>query len=191
MEAVQERRMTVAEYLAWEESQELKHEYIDGEVIEMPGGTATHSRIPVNVTIALGARIDLSQFIIFNSELRIKVSETSYVYPDMSVVRGQGRYEYENELTLLNPIMVVEVTSPSSQMRDRIDKLDYYQAIPSIEAYLIVEQERMRVDLFTRINGGWHMRVFDQPGDVIPLAALECELPLAEVYRGIEIVDTS
>ena len=187
MAIARERRMTVAEYLAWEERQELKHEYIDGEVIEMSGGTATHSRIPVNVTMALGGRLDLSQFIVFNSELRIKVSETQYVYPDLSVVRGQGRYEHENELTLLNPILVVEVTSPSSQMRDRIDKLDYYQAIPSIEAYLIVEQDRMRVDLFTRANGGWNMRSYSAADDVIPLAALECELALAEVYRGVEL----
>ena len=191
METVQERRLTAAEYLAWEERQELKHEYIDGEVIQMPGGTGKHSRIKVNSTIALGARVDRASFVIFNSDLRIKVGETRYVYPDLSVVRGRERYEFENELTLLNPILVVEVTSPTSYMYDRVDKLGFYLDVPSIAAYLIVEQERMRVDLCTRADSGWHVRVFDQPDDVIPLAALECELPLAEVYSGIDIADRS
>ena len=83
------------------------------------------------------------------------------------------------------------MTSPSSQARDRIDKLDYYQDIPSVEAYLIVEQGRMRVDLCTRADGGWNVRAYAKPDDVIPLAALECELPLAEIYSGIEIADRS
>ena len=186
MAIARQRMMTVAEYLEWEERQELKHEYIDGEVIEMPGGTGRHSRIKVNSTLALGRSMDLSRFVIFNSDLRIKVSAARYVYPDLSVVRGQERYEFEDELTLLNPIMVVEVTSPSSQVRDRIDKLDYYQTVPSVEAYLIVEQDRLRADLFTRLDGGWNIQTFANADAVIPLAALECELPLAEIYRGVD-----
>ena len=187
MAIARERRMTVAEYLAWEERQELKHEYIDGEVIEMPGGTGKHSKIPANIIFGLAATVDRSRYAFFDSAMQVKAGDGRYVYPDLSVVRGEERYEFENEVTLLNPILVVEVTSPSSQMRDRIDKLDYYQAVASIEAYLIVEQDRMRVDLFTRANGGWNMRSYSDADDVIPLAALECELALAEVYRGVEL----
>ena len=184
MEAVQERRMTVAEYLAWEERQELKHEYIDGEVIEMPGATWDHDSIVVNISEWLAPQLKGGDCRLSTSDMRIQIADGRYVYADLSAVCGQPLLS-RDRMNLLNPTLVVEVTSTSSQMRDRIDKVDYYQAIPSIEAYLIVEQERMRVDLFTRINGGWHMRVFDQPDDVIPLAALECELPLAEVYSGI------
>ncbi len=182
-----ERTMTVAEYLEWEARQELRHEYIDGEIIEMTGGTLTHTRIKTNIGGLLFTLLDNASFILCNSDMRVRVSPTRYVYPDFSVVRGEARLEDDKEVTLLNPIIVVEVTSPTSLMRDRVDKLDLYFAVPSIEAYLIVEQDRPRADLYTRAEEGWHLRVFNQAADVIPLPMLDCELPLAQVYRGIEL----
>ena len=178
--------MSPADYLEWEMEQELKHEYIDGEIIEMTGGTGKHSRIPINIILALGSAIDLSEFVIHSANMRVRVSPSRYVYPDFSVVRGESIYEDERELTLLNPVFVVEVTSPSSQIRDRVDKVDYYQAVSSIEAYLIVEQDRLRVDLYTRADEGWNMRLFTKSDEVISLPMLDCELPLAQVYRGID-----
>ena len=121
--------------------------------------------------------------------MRVRVSPTRYVYPDFSVVRGQPRLEDEKELTLLNPIVVVEVTSPTSATRDRVDKLGYYSEVPSIEAYLIVEQDLPRADLCTRAEEGWMLQMFDSVDDVVPLPMLDCELPLAQVYRGIEFAD--
>ena len=188
MAIARERRMTVAEYLAWEERQELKHEYIDGEVIEMPGATWDHDSIVVNISEWLAPRLKGTDCRLCTSDMRIQIAEDRYVYADLCAVCGPPLLS-RDRMNLLNPILVVEVTSPSSQMRDRIDKLDYYQAIPSIEAYLIVEQDRMRVDLFTRANGGWNMRSYSAADDVIPLAALECELALAEVYRGVELAE--
>ena len=93
--------------------------------------------------------------------------------------------EDDSELTLLNPVLVVEVTSPSSMIYDRVDKLDFYFDVPSIEAYLIVDQNRIRADLCTRAEEGWLVRVFNSPDDVIPLKTLNCDLPLAQVYQGI------
>ena len=185
METQTKLAMSPAEYIEWELGQELKHEYIDGEIIEMTGGTGKHSRIPINIILALGSAIDLSESVIHSANMRVRVSPSRYVYPDFSVVRGESTYEDERELTLLNPVFVVEVTSPGSQIRDRVDKVDYYQAVSSIEAYLIVEQDRCRVDLYTRADEGWNMRLFTKPDDVIPLPMLDCELPLSQIYRGI------
>ena len=177
--------MTVADYLEWEKGEEFKHEYIDGEIIEMTGGSGKHSKIPVNISFSVLSQVDRSSYFVFNSEIRIKVSETRYVYPDLCVVRGEETYQDESELTLLNPVFVVEVTSPSSMMYDRVDKLDYYSDVPSVEAYLIVDQDRPRADLYTRSDEGWLLRVFASPEDVIPLKTLNCDLPLAQVYQGI------
>ena len=178
--------MTVADYLEWEKGEELKHEYIDGEIIEMTGGTRNHSRIMTNVTIAIGRQLDDSDCKLLSSEMRIKISESRYVYPDLSAVCGTERLEdEESELTLLNPVFVVEVTSPSSTVYARVDKLDFYSDVPSIIAYLIVDQDRIRADLYTRTDEGWHVRVFNSLDDVIALESLDCELPLAQVYRGI------
>ncbi|MCY4073071.1 MAG: Uma2 family endonuclease [Chloroflexi bacterium] len=181
--------MTVSDYLEWEERQEFKHEYIDGDIIEMTSGTLRHTRITTNVGGTLFAFLDFSVYIICNSDMRLRVGPTRYVYPDFTVVRGEAVLEDEKELTLLNPIFVIEVTSPSSLKYDRVDKLGFYLDVPSIEAYLIIDQDRIRADLFTRADEGWHLRVFNDPGDVIPLAMLKCELSLEQVYRGIEVAN--
>ncbi|MDE2856443.1 MAG: Uma2 family endonuclease [Chloroflexota bacterium] len=177
--------MTVADYLEWEERQELKHEYIDGEIIEMTGGTRIHSRLIVNLTLAMGRQLENSDYVIHSNHLRVRIDQTRYVYPDLSVVLGRELMEDERELTLLNPIFVVEVTSPSSDRRDRVDKRDYYFAVPSVEAYLIIDQDRVRAELYTRAEAGWLLRLFTSLDDVIALPALHCELLLAQVYLDI------
>ncbi len=186
--AIQTKQMmTVADYLEWEERQEIKHEYIDGEIIEMTGGTLKHTRIKTNIGGMLYALLDFSIYVLCNSDLRVRVSPTRYVYPDFSVVRGEPRMEDEEELTLLNPVLVVEVISPSSETRDRVDKREYYFDVPSIEAYLIVDQERVRAELYTRADNGWRLQEFSSLDDVIPLTMLNCDLPLAQVYRGLDV----
>ena len=188
--AIQTKRvMSVADYLEWETGNEIKHEYIDGEVFEMSGATSKHNKIAVNVMFQVLSQVNRASYIVFNSDMRVNVGANRYVYPDLSVVRGPESYENESELTLLNPAMVVEVTSPSSATYDHVDKLDYYFDVPSIEAYLIVDQDRVRAHLYTRAEEGWLVRVYSQPEDVIPLSALNCELPLAQVYRGIEFAE--
>ena len=181
-----ERRMTVAEYLEWEERQELRHEYIDGEIIEMSGGTGNHSKIMMNIALALGGLVNMLDFVFHSSNMRIRIDANRYVYPDLSLVRMPEVYEDHRELALLNPVFVVEVTSPSSLMRDRVEKPDLYFAASSIDAYLVVDHERPRADLYTRAQEGWHVRVFNQAEAVIPLPQIGCELPLAQVYRGIK-----
>ena len=186
--AIQTKQMmTVADYLAWEERQEFKHEYIDGEIIEMTGGTLKHTRIKTNIGGTLYALLEFSIYVICNSDMRVRVSPTRYVYPDFSVVRGEPRMEDEKELSLLNPVFVVDVISPSSETRDRVEKREYYYGVPSIEAYLIVDQDRVRAELYTRAEDGWRLRVYTSADDVIPLTMLNCELPLAQIYRGLDV----
>ncbi len=186
--AIQTKQMmTVADYLAWEERQEFKHEYIDGEIIEMTGGTLKHTRIKTNIGGTLYALLDFSIYVLCNSDMRVRVSPTRYVYPDFSVVRGEPRMEDEKELSLLNPVFVVEVISPSSETRDRVEKREYYYGVSSIEAYLIVDQDRVCAELYTRAADGWRLREFSSADDVIPLTMLHCELPLAQVYRGLDV----
>ena len=172
-----ERTMTVAEYLEWEERQELRHEYIDGDIIEMSGGTGEHSMIIGNIHGFLWNRLSFPQYTVHTSNMRIKFSPTRYVYPDLSVVRGENVYDDASRLNLLNPVFVVEVTSPSSAKRDRMDKLDNYFDVPSIEAYLIVDQDRsVRAPTCTR---------------VLPLAKRASNLPiLSRLVSAQEFIQT-
>ncbi len=179
--------MTVEDYFEWELRQERKHEYIDGAVYEMPGVSNRHSLITTNLIYVFVAALDRSRFTMHMSELRIQISPTRYVYPDLTLVRGASRFADPAEYNLMNPFFAVEVTSPSSATRDRAEKLEYYLSLPSIEACLIVDQHRVHSELYTRGDSGWQRQAFTELDDVISLDMLNCELPLAEIYRGIEV----
>lgn len=177
-------KWTVEEYLVYEADSETRHEYIDGEIYAMTGGTVHHSAITTNTTIAIGRQLDNSVCSLHSSDMRVRVSPSKYVYPDLSAVCGKADCD-DNDTTLLNPILVVEVTSPSSGDYDRLAKRDYYYAVPSIQGYLIMDQYRVFAELYTRTSFGWFLRQFSDWDDVIPLEMLSCDLPLAQVYRGI------
>ena len=185
MEAQTKPRLTVAEYLAFEAESEIKHEYIDGEIYAMTGGTDNHSRIAANVIIALGTQLIGSACYVHTSEMRIKAAASRYVYPDLSVVCGQARHEDDGETSLLNPILVVEVTSPSSMTYDHGLKREMYQQVASIEGYLIIDQRSIRAELHTRVGSDWRLQTFTGREAIIPLPMLDCDLPIAQVYRGI------
>ncbi len=185
MEAQTKPRLTVAEYLAFEAESEIKHEYIDGEIFAMTGGTDNHSRIAANVIIAVGAQLIGSACYVHTSEMRIKAASSRYVYPDLSVVCGQARHEDDGKTSLLNPILVVEVTSPTSMIYDHGLKREMYQQVASIEAYLIIDQRSIRAELHTRVGSDWRLQTFTGREDIIPLPMLDCDLPIAQVYRGI------
>ena len=179
-------RMSVAEYLARERESEIKHEYVYGEVFEMPGVKRNHSRLEINLTLSLGAQLDPAACEIHSASLQVGVDDEVYYYPDLSVVCGVERLT-NDERTLLNPTLVVEITSPSSITRDRGEKLAHYKLIPSLEAFLIIDQQRLRADLHTRELDGWRAQVFTEAADVIQLPMLNCELPLDALYRGVEL----
>ena len=179
--------LTVEEYFAIEAVEnERRYEYIDGELFDMTGGTNNHSEIKVNIMIALGMQLreSGSDCKLRNSDMRVKVSATRYVYPDLSAVRGAPLLE-DNNSTLLNPILMVEVTSPASRSYDRDSKREFYSSIPTVQAYLIVDQHRISVDLHTRMDERWLWQTFDDLQDVVYLEALGCALPMTEIYRGV------
>lgn len=176
---------TAAEFLAFEANNEFKHELVDGEVYDMTGGTGEHSLMATNITISIGVKLQNSSCMIYNSDMMLKATDDYYVYPDVSVVCGQPFYEDRSRLALLNPILVIEITSPTSMAYDRGLKRELYQQMPSVQAYLVIDQHRIYVELYRRVDIGWHYQVFDSIDAMIQLDFINCELPLAHVYRGI------
>ena len=185
--AVQFRELTVEEYLAFDEASEIQHEYIDAELIPMPGGSGPHSAIVARTIGALLNAVDTRDCTVFASQMRIQIDEITYVYPDVSVVRGEPTCADDNEVILFNPTVVVEVTSPSSIERDRVRKVELYGAVPSIQGYLILDQERVFAQWYTRTESGWHLQQFTDLGDEIALEPLNCTLSLAQVYRNVKL----
>lgn len=175
---------TVEEYLAFENESEFKHEFIDGIIYEMTGGTFNHSRIKVRMTAALELQLSESEFTVCNSDMRVEISTGRHVYPDLSVVYGAAQLR-DDETTLLNPVLTVEVLSPTTANYDRSAKLRYYQSLPSLRGYLIVDQYGVQIDAYTHADNRWRHRSYISMDEVIPLEMIGCELPLAEIYRGI------
>ncbi|MDE2749132.1 MAG: Uma2 family endonuclease [Chloroflexota bacterium] len=185
--AVELRQMTVEEYLAFDEASEIQHEFIDGELIPMPGGSGPHNLIAASATTALGVALVDRDCYVFGSQMRVQIDETKYLYPDVSVVCGEPAYGDDNKVILLNPTVVVEVTSPSSLTTDHVDKVAYYGAVPSIQGYLILDQDRAFAAWYTRAESGWRLRQFSDLAAEIELEPLGCTLKLAEIYRGVRL----
>ena len=177
--------MTVEDYFEWELMQERKHEFIDGVVYEMPGVSFNHDIIVRNLIYTFVSCLDRARFDFHTAELRVQASPSRYVYPDLTIVKGLSAASDVSEYNLINPYLVLEVTSPSSMDRDRRDKLEYYYEAPSIEAYLVVDQHRVCAELYTRGQAGWQRHAFTELDDVISLSMLDCELPLDQIYRDI------
>ncbi len=177
--------LTVEEYFAMEEAEiERRFEYIDGELLEMTGGTINHSRLKLNVIRALDPQIIDTGCEILNSDMRVRISDSRYVYPDLSVVCGEPLVD-NNDTTLLNPVMAVEVTSPGSILYDRVEKRDFYTAVPSMQVYLVINQAIAYVESYMRAGRRWLREEFSDLDDVIDIEALGCRLPLSAIHRDI------
>ncbi len=191
------RRLTVEEYLELESrSPEVKYEYRDGvivnmrEALAMAGGTVTHCLINANVIAAFNNRLKGGPCRVYSNDLRVRIPrKTLYTYPDAVVVCGNTESELHKtaSATITNPTLIVEVLSPSTELYDRGEKFSLYREIPSLREYVLVSQSSPRVETyFRRDDGGWSFGPFEGINAVAKLLSLEIDLPLTEVYAGVE-----
>ena len=190
MSAAPRLRMTSDEFLEWEARQENKHEYYRGEVFPMversamAGGTETHASIIDNVHFLLSQTARPRGCKVYNEAMRVRVDAADInTYPDLSVVCGEARFADARRTALLNPLVLVEVLSPSTEAYDRTTKWNFYAQIPELAAYVLVSQDGPAVDVYTRDGDGWRV-VHTESGEAL-LPALDAVLPLAEIYDGV------
>lgn len=178
--------MTPEEYVAFERASASKHEYADGEVFAMSGGTREHSLLGANVIVALAGALRDQPCEVHGSDLRVHIPATGrYVYPDVVVVCGQPAFTDENRDTLLNPKVVIEVLSDSSEAYDRGEKFEHYQTVATLTDYLLVSQKKARIEHFRRqADGAWLLLVAG-PAKRLALQSIACEIAVDEVYRRI------
>ena len=179
------RRMSVEEYFDFVETREEWYEYIDGELYPMTPPTFRHNIISMNVALGLSTLLATRNCQTLGMGQGVMASETKFLIPDVSVVCGDPALEYDTRL-LLNPALVGEVTSPTTVNIDRGAKREYYFDVPSIEIYLVVDQQRIFVELHSREDAGWRIEAYSNIDDALPLEALKCSLPLRDIYRNVE-----
>jgi Uma2 family endonuclease len=180
--------VTPEEYLAQERIADVKHEYIDGAIVAMAGGSPAHSLIAANVGRGLGNRLTDSSCLVFSSDLRVSVKWGKLItYPDVSVVCGKPQYVDAERDTIVNPTLIVEVLSPSTNNYDRGEKSRLYRMLPSLAEYLLIEQEPVEIEHYRRLpTGHWEIETLREKEAVIKLESVGCELPVKDVYRGID-----
>jgi Uma2 family endonuclease len=187
MLATTERRYSLDEYRAIANISEEKREYHDGEIIEMSGGTVKHSRISRNMLNLLDNKLQNTNFETINNDLRLWIPEYQRgVYPDAMVFDGALQFNGDREDEVLNPLLIVEVLSPSTEEYDRTDKFRMYRSIPSFCEYLLIRQNKVFVEHYSKQSQGWTYIAFDGLDQSILLESLSIEFAIAEIYRNIE-----
>lgn len=177
-------QLTPEEYLAWERKAPFKNEYLSGQIIAMSGASRAHNRIAVDTTVQLSNQLIWKECEVFAGDMRVRISQpTSYFYPDIVVACGEARFEDNVFDTLLNPILIVEVLSPSTEAYDRGEKFEHYQQLESLQEYILISQERVRVERYLRQDTRWILTEFRELDDVLPLISIEGALPLRAIYR--------
>jgi len=187
MVAQHDRLLTPEEYLAFERASEVKHEYVAGELFAMTGATHRHNLIAMNSGTQIRPQLRGRRCEIYPSDMRVKIEVLGiYTYPDLSVVCGSPRFEEPREDTLLNPILLIEVLSPSTERYDREMKFRRYQLIPSFAEYVLIAQDRPRIEHHLRqADGSWAQTTIEDLTATLTLPTIGCTLPLALVYEDI------
>jgi Uma2 family endonuclease len=184
----QKMRMTEAEYLEFERKSESKHEFIDGEVFAMSGASRAHNLICTQLITILTNQLHHKDYEVYLSLMRVKISANKYVYPDVSVVSGEAQLADEQLDNLLNPILIIEVLSDSTEAYDRGLKFRNYRQLASLQEYVLIAQDKPSIERFVRqADGTWNIAAKDAEGldSSVELTSIGCTLHLAEVYERV------
>lgn len=178
--------MTPEEYFAWEETQLEKHEFIDGQVYAMSGGSVNHGRIAIRLTAMFDNHLENSGCITGNSDVKINIIETSnYTYPDASVTCDDRDKITPQHITY--PCLIVEVLSPSTETYDRSRKFRLYRKSPSLQDYLLVSSTSIEMDLYHKNAAGDWLIINYQAGDTIELKSINLSFPIEQIYRNLDL----
>lgn len=184
---------TPEEYLELEEKSAIRHEYRDGAIIEMTGGTTEHNKIALNFCRRFPLAINEQDYEIYMNDVRLWIeAQRIYTYPDVMVVQGQPIYEGKNKIMIVNPLIILEVLSDSTQSYDRTEKFRYYRSISSFREYLLVDQYNYYVEKFFKTEEQqWLYEAYEGEEAVIKLNSVEFQIACQDLYNRVCFVDNS
>jgi Uma2 family endonuclease len=179
---------TPAEYLKFEEAAETRHEYLSGRIHAMAGASLNHNQIVINLIRKLPAILKGKPCRVFGSDMRVLVKPNGlYTYPDVTVVCGKIELAAGRDDTITNPTVIVEVLSKATADYDRGRKFDLYRAIKTLQAYLLVDQNRAHVELFHRLpDATWELQTFEDMSERLRIKPISCTLTLKAIYDQVE-----
>jgi len=179
---VARKRATYAQYVAFAEASELKHEYIDGTIVAMSGGTIAHGRLIVRLTTLVARALEGRACIVLPSDVRVRIRAADRAtYPDLFVVCDGVEHDPDDDHSVVNPTVIVEVLSSSTAESDRGDKFAAYRRLRSLREYVLVSQLERRIDVYRRDERRWHLDEY-RPGEQLPLQSISVTLAVDDVY---------
>jgi Uma2 family endonuclease len=173
---------TYAEYLALEASSNVKHEFLDGQIYAMTGGTPEHAALASAVTGLLFPALRRGRCRAYDSDLRVRVPTGLTTYPDLTVVCGPSEHDAKDPQAVTNPTLLVEVLSRSTEAYDRGDKFEHYKSLPSLRQYVLVSYRDRSVEVWTRDAGDGWTSILAREGEVADLASVDARLDVSELY---------
>jgi Uma2 family endonuclease len=181
--------VTEEEYLVREPEAEYKSEYRDGRVVAMSGASPAHSKITINLVREISNQLMNGRCAAFSSDTRIKVAAAHfYTYPDLSVACEEPQFDPRDACALLNPTQIVEVLSPGAEAYDRGQKFEYYKKLASLREYILVAQDRIHVERFSRLpNEVWSVVQYTSYEDWVLLPAIDCSVSVEGIYHKVKI----
>lgn len=186
-QALAKKFMTEAEYLAFDDKSEIRYEFMDGEIFAMAGASRKHNLANTNISRELGNQLLETDCEVYVSDFRVGVRGGHNVYPNVAVACGDIEV-VDKDNTLLNPIVVFEVLSKSTEQRDRGDKAEDYYSLPSLKDYFLVSQNRVRVEHFSRRkNNVWLLKIYEDLNDALELDSIKCKISLRMIYLKMKI----
>jgi Uma2 family endonuclease len=180
---------TPEEYLVLERKAGYKSEYFAGEIFAMSGASEQHNLIVANVVATLHTQFRNRPCKVYASDMRVKVSPTGlYTYPDVVALCSEPRFDDDQKDTLLNPTVIIEVLSPSTEAYDRGDKFGHYRKLASLTEYILISQEKIHIERYVRQpDNQWLLSETSGLHDTVQLPSINCTLVLDEVYEKVEI----
>ena len=186
--------LTAAEYLAFERKSEERHEYYDGEIFAMSGASRRHNLVTVNISGELRQQLKGRPCETYSADMRVFVPATGlYTYPDVVVVCGEPQFQDDEFDTLLNPTVIIETLSPSTERYDRGQKFWHYRSIASLQHYVLAAQDEYCVDCYTKeADGRWFLHdARALAHDTVELTAIQCRLAMSEIYDKVTLPPAS
>lgn len=175
------------DYLALEQSENKRFEWVNGQVFAMAGGTLSHAELGAAVLRELGNLALACGCKVFSADAKVRALETGLAtYPDASVVCGSVERDPEDPHAMTNPAVLIEVLSDGTERYDRGEKAEHYRHIPSLRDYVLVSQHTARIEVHSRAGDHWTLRVLG-PGEVVPLTAMPGTLSVDRIYQGVEL----
>lgn len=189
MEAHRRRYLTPEEYLTIERQSEIRSEYLHGEMFAMGGSSREHNLIVTNLSREISTQLRGRPCETYTNDQRVHIpAKGVYTYPDLVVACGEPRFQDQQFDTLLNPTVIIEVLSPNTEAYDRGEKFESYQTIDSLKEYVLVTQDKPRVEHYLRQEGNrWLLTAVSGLDARVSLPSIQCELALSEIYERIEL----